>query len=217
MLKQLVMCLFLFGVSVAFSEEGLGRGSLEQSPRAPFSRGSSSASSVSIGWGFTEWEIGDAELSSPTFVSRAQYSWFLSEAASVGLDLRYIAGDDQSGEYGDGDLTSFSLGLAGRYYITPHGNALWFLGAGIDYTYLNLTLDRTRTTTGTFTDASLDADWGFGAIVEGGVDIAVSDTLTIGLGLMYTTTVGAEVDVNGETQDAGIQTIAGMASLGWTW
>ncbi len=217
MLKQLVLCFSLLGVSVAIAEEGIGRGSLEQSPPAPFSRASSSVSSVSVGWGFTEWEIGDAEFSSPTFVSRAQYAWFLNEAASVGFDLRYVAGDDQSGEYGGGDLAAFSVGLAGRYYITPHGNALWFLGAGIDYTYLDLTLDRTRTGTGTFTDANVDADWAFGAIIEAGVDIAVSDTLTVGLGLMYTTTVGGEVNVNDETQDAGIQTIAGMASLGWTW
>ncbi len=215
--KSLILCLFLGSMSGALAEEGIGRGSLEQSPPAPFSRASSSVSSVSVGWGFTEWEIGNAEFSSPTFVSRAQYAWFLNEATSVGFDLRYVAGDDQSGEYGDGDLTAFSVGLAGRHYITPHGNALWFLGAGIDYTYLDLTLDKTRTATGTFTDANIDADWAFGAIIEGGVDMAVSDTLTVGLGLIFTTTVGGEVNVNDKTQDAGIQTIAGMASVGWTW
>ena len=198
----------------AIAQDGLGSGTLEQiQPIATWGAGDATLS-FGVGWGLSQWEIGNADFATESFVARGMASWWISDRGVVAIDLCYAGGSDEDNDYGDSDFSALAAGLSTRLYLARKGApVLPYLGVGIDYTLFDITMDMTRNEIGEFVSADMDAEWAVGAKFESGIQVPVSDSSLLGLGVVFSSTLGADVEVNGNDEDAELQTVALMVSF----
>jgi outer membrane protein len=115
------------------------------------------------------------------------YTAFVSENFSLELSADYIESDVElsgGGYYGDDELEQISVLLAGRIHPTLIGRILPYLSGGIGYFFNDMD--------------SIDVDDSFGYFIGAGVEVFLSDSLSLNLDLKY---IWTEIETDTDSID----------------